>query len=152
MTVFSLDFSGSGLSGGDFVTLGHSESKDIGTAITYLRARGDIGRIGLWGRSMGAVSALMYASNDPSVACMVLDSPFSDLLKLTHDISKCLGIPLPRPVASLAISFLRRSVRRRAGFDMVEVSPGVRSRNFLAKFSKIPSRWLLTVFYTSGPV
>ena len=44
-------------------------------AVKYLRSRGDIGRIGLWGRSMGAVSALMYAAKDPSIACMVRCTP-----------------------------------------------------------------------------
>ena len=35
--------------------------------------------IGLWGRSMGAVTALMHADRDPSIAAMVLDSPFTTL-------------------------------------------------------------------------
>jgi pimeloyl-ACP methyl ester carboxylesterase len=37
----------------------------------------------LWGRSMGACTALMYAHKYPNnVTAMVLDSPFKDLRKL----------------------------------------------------------------------
>jgi hypothetical protein len=38
-----------------------------------------VSTIGLWGRSMGAVTALMYADYDPSIGGLVLDSPFSNL-------------------------------------------------------------------------
>lgn len=37
----------------------------------------------LWGRSMGACTALMYAHKYPqNVIAMILDSPFKDLRKL----------------------------------------------------------------------
>lgn len=47
--------------------------------IEYLRLTQKVGLIGLWGRSMGAVTSIFYTSNDPSIAGMVLDSPFSNL-------------------------------------------------------------------------
>jgi hypothetical protein len=37
-------------------------------------------KIGLWGRSMGAVAAIRYCSNHSDVAISILDSPFSSLL------------------------------------------------------------------------
>ena len=43
--------------------------------------------IGLWGRSMGAATALMYAHTDPSIAGMVLDSAFADLKQLITEIA-----------------------------------------------------------------
>jgi len=33
----------------------------------------------MWGRSMGAATALLHANRDPSIAGMVLDSAFADL-------------------------------------------------------------------------
>jgi len=51
--VFSLDFSGSGLSDGEYISLGFYEKDDLKTAIQYLCSLGEISRIGLWGRSMG---------------------------------------------------------------------------------------------------
>lgn len=37
---------------------------------------------------MGAVAALMHADRDPSVAGLVLDSPFSSLRKLAEDLCR----------------------------------------------------------------
>lgn len=37
--------------------------------------------VALWGRSTGAVAALQYAAQDPSVAALVCDSAYSDLTK-----------------------------------------------------------------------
>ena len=41
---------------------------------------------GLWGRSMGAATALMYAASDPSIGALVLDSPFSSLPDLALEL------------------------------------------------------------------
>ena len=40
-------------------------------AIQHLRALGTVSTIGLWGRSMGAVTALLYSQRDPSIAGVV---------------------------------------------------------------------------------
>lgn len=86
VTVFALDLSGSGLSGGEFVTLGWHERDDLAAVIEHLRASGEVSTIGLWGRSMGAATALLHASRDPSVAGMVLDSAFADLRVLALEL------------------------------------------------------------------
>ncbi len=62
---------GSGWSEGDYVTLGKREQDDLEVAIQYLRSSGTVTTIGLWGRSMGAVTAILYAHKDPSMACLV---------------------------------------------------------------------------------
>jgi alpha-beta hydrolase superfamily lysophospholipase len=45
----------------------------------------------LWGRSMGAVTAILYTAkfqfNTDKVMALVLDSPFADLWKLVYYIS-----------------------------------------------------------------
>lgn len=43
--------------------------------------------LGLWGRSMGAVSALMLASRLDKFQVLVLDSPFSDFSQVVDDSS-----------------------------------------------------------------
>ena len=86
MSVFSFDFAGCGLSDGDFISLGWHERDDLETIIDYLRSI-KISSIGLWGRSMGAVTALMYAERDLSIGGMVLDSPYSDLKLLIRDVA-----------------------------------------------------------------
>ena len=56
LSVFAFDFSGCGMSEGAHVSLGWYEKDDIASIVAFLRNVTKIGRIGLWGRSMGAVS------------------------------------------------------------------------------------------------
>lgn len=79
ITVFCFDFSGCGKSQGEWVTLGYKEKDDLDIVIDYLRHTSKVGLLGLWGRSMGAVTSIFHTSNDTSIAGMVLDSPFSNL-------------------------------------------------------------------------
>jgi hypothetical protein len=44
---------------------------DAQVAVDYLRKSGKVSTLGLWGRSMGAVTALMYSARDPSIAGIV---------------------------------------------------------------------------------
>ena len=124
-TVFALDFSGSGLSEGSWVSLGAHEVDDLEVAVSYLRQQGGTSTIGLWGRSMGAVTALLYSHRDPSVAGVVADSPFSKLVDLMFEIAsnKENGMSIPKPLVKLAMGLMRRSVRKRAGFSIDDVSP-----------------------------
>ena len=62
---------GSGRSDGEWVTLGAHEVDDLEVAVSYLRARYPDSAIALWGRSMGAVTCLLYGHRDPSIAGMV---------------------------------------------------------------------------------
>jgi dienelactone hydrolase len=70
------------MSEGDYISLGWYERDDLAVVVEYLRGTGKVSTIGLWGRSMGAVTALLHGDRDPSIAGMVLDSPFSDLPNL----------------------------------------------------------------------
>lgn len=60
--VFTFDFAGSGLSEGEFVSLGWYERDDLETVVSFLRDTNSVSTIGLWGRSMGAVTSIMYGS------------------------------------------------------------------------------------------
>ncbi|CAK9173687.1 unnamed protein product [Ilex paraguariensis] len=122
ITVFTLDFSGSGLSGGEHVTLGWNEKDDLRAVVDYLRADGNVSTIGLWGRSMGAVTSLMYGAEDPSIAGMVLDSPFSDLLDLMMELVDTYKIRLPKFTVKVAIQFMRRSIQKKAKFDIMDLN------------------------------
>jgi len=37
---------------------------------------------------MGAITAVMHADRDPSIAAMILDSPFSSLKKVAEELTK----------------------------------------------------------------
>lgn len=125
ISVFALDFAGSGLSDGEYVTLGAFEQHDVQTAVDYLRSLPSVSTIGMWGRSMGAVTALLYAHRDPSIAACVVDSPFSSLLDLMTEIATDQenGMGLPRSVVKMLLVFMKRAVRKRAAFRLEDVSP-----------------------------
>ncbi|XP_011009029.1 PREDICTED: uncharacterized protein LOC105114237 isoform X1 [Populus euphratica] len=122
ITVLTLDFSGSGISGGDYVTLGWNEKDDLMAVVDYLRQDGNVSLIGLWGRSMGAVASLMYGAGDPSIAGMVLDSPFSDLVDLMMELVGTYKFPLPKFTVKFAIQYMRKSIQKKAKFDIMDLN------------------------------
>ena len=86
--LFALDFAGSGHSEGEYISLGKYEVDDIKAAVDYLRKCGKVSQIGLWGRSMGAVTALMYSAADSKISALVVDSPFSSLKELAMELAQ----------------------------------------------------------------
>jgi len=121
--LFCFDFAGCGLSGGDYVSLGHYERLDLAAVMERLRFRGNVTTIGLWGRSMGAATALMYADTDPSIAAMVLDSPFTDLRSLAIELcQKETYGSVPGWLVDAALSVIKKSIQERAGFDIEAVN------------------------------
>ncbi|KAL8088830.1 uncharacterized protein LOC141697078 isoform X1 [Apium graveolens] len=121
ITVFTLDFSGSGLSDGDYVSLGWHEKDDLKVAVSYLRSNNQISCIGLWGRSMGAVTSLLYGAEDPSIAGMVLDSAFSNLFDLMMELVDVYKIRLPKFTVKVAVQYMRRVIQKRAKFDIMDL-------------------------------
>ncbi|CAN8275210.1 unnamed protein product [Cochlearia groenlandica] len=122
ITIFTFDFSGSGISGGEYVTLGWNEKDDLKAVVEYLRTDGNVSLIGLWGRSMGAVTSLMYGAEDPSIAAMVLDSPFSDLVDLMMELVDTYKFRLPKFTIKFAIQYMRRAVQKKAKFDITDLN------------------------------
>ena len=128
-SVFAFDFAGCGQSEGDYISLGWYEKDDLAAALGHLRATGLVSAIMLWGRSMGASSAVMQASRDPSLAGLVLDSPFASLEQValelvTHAPETVPGVPsVPPFLVKTALSIVARSVKGRAGFDLYKLRP-----------------------------
>lgn len=118
------DFAGSGLSQGDVVSLGHFEKDDLLAILERLRCFDHITAIGLWGRSMGAVTALLHAVRDADIAAMVLDSPFTDLRTLAGELAEqeTYGA-VPSWLADAALSVIKVSIQQRANFDIDDLSP-----------------------------
>lgn len=109
-----------------YVSLGYFEKDDVATIINHLRDTHMAERIGrsplttgLWGRSMGAVTALMYGAMDPTVVGLVLDSPFTSLVALADELSvNFLPPKVPKMFVSLGMKMVRSSIRKKAGFDI----------------------------------
>ncbi len=105
-TMFAFDTAGCGRSEGEWVTLGWNEKDDLAagevaalprpahgqpynrdhSVISHLRGLGTVSSLALWGRSMGAATALLHAHRDPSIGGMILDSPFADLRQLATEL------------------------------------------------------------------
>eukprot|EP00934_Nitzschia_sp_Nitz4_P001152 Nitzschia sp. Nitz4//scaffold21_size171442//33732//35452//NITZ4_002150-RA/size171442-augustus-gene-0.179-mRNA-1//1//CDS//3329542378//1152//frame0 len=126
VAVFSFDFAGSGKSDGEYVSLGYYEREDLACVVAHLRSTNVISTIALWGRSMGAATALMFGDRDPSIACMILDSPFADLTQLAEEMvekGRDQGIVVPTFVVSVALRMIQGSVKKQANVNIKNISP-----------------------------
>lgn len=90
----TFDFAGCGLSDGKYISLGWYERDDVEVVVDWLRNSKKVSTIGIWGRSMGAITGLMHADRDPSIAGLVLDSPFTSLRTLAEELAKSQSVPL----------------------------------------------------------
>jgi hypothetical protein len=144
----AFDFSACGQSEGDYITLGLREPGDVACIVAYLDgliledtstttstttttsstipsasslelASPRIARVVLWGRSMGAVTALRFSTMfrdawpTPRVACLILDSPFSDLWALGQHVANNFDtVPQISPHSLIVLITLIRFSRR----------------------------------------
>jgi len=87
-----IELRGHGKSTGDYITFGAHESRDIVQVVDALERRGWItGKLGVWGISMGASTAIQYAARDERVDAVVAISPYANMREVAG-----------RAVASLA--------------------------------------------------
>ena len=122
ITVFAFDFTGCGWSDGEYISLGWHEQEDVACVVEFLRRSNKVSTIGLWGRSMGAVTALMYAAKDLSIAGLVLDSPFSSLKNLINELAKD-RVGLPDFIVRQAIKWIKETIKEKADFNLDDVEP-----------------------------
>ena len=131
ITVFAFDFCGCGKSDGEYISLGYYEKKDVHCVVEYLLKSKKVSKIGLWGRSMGAVTAIMYANEHPSlIDAMVLDSGFYSLKILINELifSK---IKLPKFIFDKLLNMVKETVKEKAHFDLDTIEPYIFAKNCL---------------------
>jgi pimeloyl-ACP methyl ester carboxylesterase len=119
VALYCFDFAGCGASGGDFISLGHFETMDVQYLIENLIVSFGLGPFVLWGRSMGAATALLV--RHPHVIGRIVDSAFSSI----PDVCEAIALKLHMPSIFLpaALLFLKLTVLGRADFDLGTVSP-----------------------------
>lgn len=116
----SFDFLGCGLSDDQYISLGVRESEQIKSVVRELRRLK--WEVVLWGRSMGAVSALRSAAT----RIIVADSPFVSLEKVCRETAQERK-PRYFPGCMVACCFpivfrkLRSDVKKKADFDLREL-------------------------------
>ncbi|RLN93061.1 hypothetical protein BBJ28_00004517 [Nothophytophthora sp. Chile5] len=126
LTVAAFDTSGCGKSDGDYISLGYYERDDLRDVMKHLRTHMNVGGVALWGRSMGAATALLHADRDPSIAGLVADSAFVSLEQLVQEVverGRQEGLTLPRFLVKIVLKFIRSSVQKRAHFDLRQLAP-----------------------------
>jgi len=121
--VFCLDLSGSGMSEGEYISLGHYEERDVLVVLRHLRESSCVSTIGIWGRSMGAATCILRAAEDLTIAACVLDSPFSDLRIVAAELVSNQVVIVPRFLVNMALQMVRKEVQSRANFDITELLP-----------------------------
>ena len=121
--LFSFDFSGCGQSEGEYISLGHYEKEDVDCIIEYLLKSKKVSKFGLWGRSMGAVTAIMYASEHPKIiSALILDSGFYSLNLLIHELVNS-KINLPNFIFEPVLKNVKETIKEKAGFELDEIEP-----------------------------
>lgn len=124
------DFAGCGRSGGEFVSLGLFEKLQVERVLRQLQLRYNVGGVALWGRSMGAATAILFAEMRPFDVCamvgsvhQVLDSPFGSMKKTVQDIAYE-HYNLPSFLVNLGLAVIGSSIQERIHADVFdELSP-----------------------------
>ena len=131
ITVFSFDFCGCGKSEGDYISLGYYEKLDVHCIIEYLIKSKKVNKICLWGRSMGAVTAIMYANEHPSlIDAMILDSGFYSLKMLINELIDS-KIKLPKFIFDKILNMVKETVKEKANFNLDIIEPYIYAKNCL---------------------
>ena len=122
--ICSFDFSGYGSSEGQYSTLGMKEHKDLRAVVEYLRDTLDIEEIYLWGRSMGAVTSILFAhhNNDIDIQGMVLDSPFTETKTMICDLISSRA-SVPRFLIKTALIPIGSTIKAKTGYDVLANNP-----------------------------
>jgi len=116
--IFSFDFSGCGKSEGEYISLGYYEKEDVHSVVEFLQKSKKVSKIALWGRSMGAVTAIMYARKHPSnISALILDSAFYSFNSLIHEIVDS-KITLPNFIVDRLYRTIKDTIREKAKFNL----------------------------------
>ena len=122
INVCTFDFEGSGYSEGEYISLGFHEKFQLKNVIDFIENYPGVGEIGLWGRSMGAATSLIYASIDKRIKAIVVDSPFTDFRRVAKEM--CLAqVSIPGFLIEGAISIIGKSVYKKNKMKINEIKP-----------------------------
>ena len=120
--LFVIDFPGCGLSDGEFISLGYHESHDVKVIVDFIEKLPGVGKIGLWGRSMGAATTMIYTHTDDRIKAIVMDSPFADFNILAKELV-LKQVKLPNFLIEGALKIVRMTIRKKNGLDIERLKP-----------------------------
>ena len=119
----AFDFSGTGLSEGEYVSLGAHEQFDILDVLDHVSQNFQMKKYILWGRSMGAAAAIKFSSLfysnkarknpryrlDFEIVSIVLDSPFYSLNELAIEIAKS-KVKIPEILIKAVLALVKSTI------------------------------------------
>ena len=97
-------------------TYGEAESRDVESAAQFLFETKGIGRIGVVGHSVGAVSAILGAARNPLIGAVVAVAPFNCVTEVWQTSR-------PSLVPSFVLDWALWVAERTRGFDREQVCP-----------------------------
>ena len=122
INLFVFDFPGSGLSEGEYISLGYHEKNDVRIVVDFVEKLPGVGKIGLWGRSMGAATTMMYAHTDDRICAICMDSPFAEFKRLAKEM--CMNvIKIPGFLVDAALGILNGTVKKKNNMDVNKIRP-----------------------------
>lgn len=112
-----VDLRGRGQSGGDWITLGRDDVRDLSAVLDYVVEKHDVdpARIGAIGPSHGGAMAILLAAADRRIKAVIADSPYDAINPATLSAFTQLPFPLPWLTA--------RFIELRLGVDLQSISP-----------------------------
>jgi len=122
INLFVFDFAGCGRSEGEYISLGWNEKEDLKIIVDFVQKLPGVGKIGLWGRSMGAATAMLYTNTDSRISVTCYDSPFSEFTKLSKELCRK-QIKLPNFVLNTALMFVRNTILGKNNVDIYKLTP-----------------------------
>ena len=122
INTFVFDFAGCGLSEGEYISLGYHEKDDLNIVIDFIEKLPGVGLIGLWGRSMGAATIMLYTHTDKRIKAICVDSPFADFSVLTQSLVYNY-MKIPGFIVKGALMFIRKTILNKNNFDIDQLKP-----------------------------
>ena len=119
------DFAGSGYSGGEYITLGIKEARDVRLVLDHIKSKYNIAQLVVWGRSMGAVAAILFAAekaNRGHFSGLILDAPFSSFKRMVYDVITCQK-NIPLCFIDAALYFILKTIKHKTGEDLSKIEP-----------------------------
>lgn len=101
------------------LSFGAREHEDVSSAVAYLAGPRGIARVAVIGTSQGAASAILAAADDPRIAAVVAENPFTHLRDLLLDTSLAAGVPRPFRVLLARVIEWRLGGARPGPIDVV---------------------------------
>ena len=120
--LFIFDFPGCGKSEGEYISLGYYEKEDVRSIVDFLEKLPGVGKIGIWGRSMGAATALMYSYTDKRIKAQCIDSTYGIFRDVAIKACKKY-VYIPEFIINTIFYFLKKTIRKKIDLDLENLNP-----------------------------